>query len=164
MSFFKALNQTIWSGLHADLFEKNRYKRMNGQKFYARYIQNADPELYALPTAKGYAPADVLAFSRWPVLLCRLFLRPYNRKPEWDNHSVEAYFQKYFGKLSKQIEKEVLPGFLRRHLQTSFNQIPKAKNLEHWIKWYSIALGWSSAHFPKNAIIPGPGKSLPFNN
>lgn len=142
LPFFKELNQTIWSGLHTQLFEKQKNKRLKGQQFYSAFLRKTDPQLYQLPTNKGYRPADVLEPWRLPFLLGGVAWQKLVHREEPDSNSVDAFFQRYQATILNQIKPEsqdVLQsaGLARRLLEDS-------NNLEETIKYYSIAAGWAA--------------------
>jgi len=144
LHFFRELNKTIWSGVHARLFEKVKSKRMKGQMFYATFIRQADPRLYHLKTNKGYSPADVLEPWRLPMLAGRVVWHKYLNNKEIDDNSVHAFIQKYHRPIAGQISRGS-PSFFQSVFEKSFTQIPKEENIENLVKFYSIAAGWEYA-------------------
>lgn len=135
LRFFKALNDTIWSGVHADLFEKHKSKRMKGQQFYAAYLRQAGPQLYRLPTNKGYSPADVNEPWRLPLLAARVAMKKFRRNDLEDSNSVDAYFSRY---------KDRLAGHFRLEDQKDVNWAD-AGDLEKNIHQYTVAAAWTQA-------------------
>jgi hypothetical protein len=154
LHFFRALNRTIWSGVHARLFEKVKSKRMKGQKFYATFIRQADPALYHLKTNKGYSPADVLENWRLPLLAGRVVWHKYLNNKEIDDNSVHAFIQRYHREIASGISIES-PGFFRAGLERSFEEIHEERNIERLVKFYSIAAGWAEAG--KNPVLTEAG-------
>lgn len=150
LHFFSELNKTIWSGVHARLFEKVKSKRMKGQMFYATFIRQADPQLYHLKTNKGYSPADVLEPWRLPMLAGRVVWHKYLNNKEIDDNSVHAFIQKYHKPIAGRIGRGN-PPFFQPVFEKSFVQIPLEENIETLVKFYSIAAGWESAG---NAVKP----------
>ncbi|MCB9317012.1 MAG: hypothetical protein H6569_12810 [Lewinellaceae bacterium] len=143
LRFFRALNSTIWSGVHARLFEKMKNKRMKGQQFYAAFIRRADPQLYRMQTSKGYSAADVLEPWRMPLLLAGVAWQKFGKKPEVDTNAVEAFFRQHQHALLRQIEPESDTDLLESGLHSLLAQPGKA--LEERIKYTSIAAGWAAA-------------------
>lgn len=144
LHFFKALNRSIWSGVHARLFEKVKSKRMKGQKFYATFIRQADPALYHLKTNKGYSPADVLENWRLPLLAGRVIWHKYLNNREIDDNSVHAFIQRFHRQIAETIHTES-PAFFRTALERSFEEINEDRHVERLVKFYSIAAGWAEA-------------------
>lgn len=132
LRFFKALNDTIWSGVHADLFEKQKSKRMKGQQFYAAYLRQTDPELYRMPTNKGYSPADVLEAWRLPLLVARVARKKFLRREMDDSNAVGAYFQRYRDQLAAHFRLDEQP----ETLQTD------TPDFERKIHTYTVAAAW----------------------
>ena len=155
LHFFKALNKTIWSGVHARLFEKVKSKRLKGQMFYATFIRQADPTLYHLKTNKGYSPADVLEPMRLPVLAGRVVWHKYLNNNEIDDNSVHAFIQKNHRSIAEQIYRDS-PAFFHPVFEKSYIDIPAEKNIENLVKMYSIAAGWKEAG---KTIVPLVGMS-----
>lgn len=145
LHFFRELNKTIWSGVHARLFEKVKSKRMKGQMFYATFIRYADPKLYHLKTNKGYSPADVLEPWRLPILAARVVWHKYLNHREIDDNSVHAFIRKYLKRISEQVEPEN-PAFFRSLFERSYTEIQNEENIENLVKIYSIAAGWKNAN------------------
>jgi hypothetical protein len=135
LRFFKALNDTMWSGVHAGLFEKHKSKRMKGQQFYASYLRQADPQLYRLPTNKGYSPADVNEPWRLPLLAARVAMKKFRRSDLEDSNSVDAYFSRY---------KDLLAKHFRLEDQKDV-QWGNTGNLEKDIGQYTAAAAWTQA-------------------
>lgn len=135
LRFFKALNDTIWSGVHAGLFEKHKSKRMKGQQFYAAYLRQTDPQLYRMPTNKGYSPADVNEPWRLPLLAARVAMKKFRRNDLEDSNSVEAYFSKYRDRLVEHFQLKAQADL----------QLADSGNLEKDIHQYSVAVAWTQA-------------------
>lgn len=155
LHFFKALNKTIWSGVHARLFEKVKSKRMKGQMFYASFIRHADPKLYYLKTNKGYSPADVLVPARFPLLAGRVVWHKYLNHKEIDDNSVHAFIQKHHRSIAHTISRDN-PAFFQPVLERSFDEISDEKNIEKLVKFYSIAAGWDQSGKLANQGIAVP--------
>ncbi len=135
LRFFKALNDTMWSGVHAGLFEKHKSKRMKGQQFYAAYLRRADPQLYRLPTNKGYSPADVNEPWRLPLLAARVAMKKFRRSDLEDSNSVDAYFSRYKGRLARHFHLEVQKDV----------KWEDTGNLEKDIHLLTLAAAWTQA-------------------
>lgn len=143
LPFFRALNETAWSGVHARLFEKVKSKRLKGQLFYAAFIRHTDPQLYRLPTSKGYSPADVLESWRLPRLLTGVLWQKFAKRPEHDTNAVDAFFQYNQAQLLHLIKPET---DVILHGVGLVNRITQQNgNLEQAIKYLSIAAGWMAA-------------------
>jgi hypothetical protein len=145
LHFFRELNRTHWSGVHARLFEKVKRKRMKGQMFYATFIRQADPKMYFQNTNKGYSSADVLEAWRLPLLAGKVLFHKYIGHKEIDDNSVEAFIQKFHRQIADRLGAES-PSFIKDALEKSLREIPNTQNLEHWVKIYSIAAGWNAAN------------------
>ncbi len=143
LRFFRALNRTIWSGVHARLFEKMKNKRMKGQLFYAAFIRRADPQLYRMQTSKGYSAADVLEPWRLPRLLAGVAWQKFGKKPEVDTNAVEAFFRQHQPALLQEIAPENDLDLLESGLAARLLQ--PDQSLEEKIKYTSIAAGWVAA-------------------
>lgn len=141
--FFRELNRTHWSGVHARLFEKVKRRRMKGQMFYATFIRQADAQLFHLKTNKGYSPADVLEPWRLPLLAGRVLWHKYVGNREIDDNSVDAFIQKFHCSMAERLDADV-PVFVKETLKKSLHEIRNGKNIEHWVKFYSIAAGWDA--------------------
>jgi hypothetical protein len=148
LRFFRALNDTIWSGVHTKLFEKQKNKRLKGQQFYSAFIRKTDPQLYRLPTNKGYRPADVLEPLRLPLLLAGVAWQKFVRREEPDSNSVDAFFQRNRQRLLNQIQPDLQEIFEATGLTKRLRK-PDA-NLEETIKYFSIAAGWAAAKSETN--------------
>ncbi|HRI59224.1 MAG TPA: hypothetical protein PK228_05865 [Saprospiraceae bacterium] len=144
LHFFRELNKTIWSGVHARLFEKVKSKRMKGQMFYATFIRRADPKLYHLKTNKGYSPSDVLESIRLPLLAGRVVWHKYLNNKEIDDNSVHAFIRKYHRQITGRIAQHS-PDFFQSRFEQSFQDISDEKNIENLVKFFSIAAGWEAA-------------------
>ena len=145
LPFFRVLNDTIWSGVHSNLFEKQKNKRLKGQMFYSAFLRQADKRLYRQPTSKGYSPADVLETWRRPLLLGRVALKKFARTDEADSNSVEAFFHRYSPQLAGLINAAADPTLSRGGLAARLQQPLQNDQLEQLIKYYSIAAGWQAA-------------------
>lgn len=135
LRFFKALNDTMWSGVHAGLFEKHKSKRMKGQQFYAAYLRQADPQLYRMPTNKGYSPADVNEPWRLPLLAARVAMKKFRRSDLEDSNSVDAYFTKY--------KNQIVKYFLLN--EQAEVQLENTGSLEKNIHLHTVAVAWVTA-------------------
>jgi hypothetical protein len=144
LHFFRELNRTIWSGVHARLFEKMKSKRMKGQMFYATFIRQADKKMYHLKTNKGYSPADVLESWRLPILAARVVLHKYINNKDIDDNSVWAFIQRFHRQIAEQVSTD-RPPFSRSTFENSFAEIARGQNIDYWVKLYSIAAGWAAA-------------------
>ncbi len=151
LHFFKALNRTIWSGVHARLFEKVKSKRMKGQMFYATFIRRSDPKLYYLKTNKGYSPADVLESWRLPLLAARVIWHKYIGNREIDDNSVHAFIDKYHPSLAERIDDR--SSFIRSGLEAVQSRRSSERDIENQVKFYSIAAGWKSADSTSSLIL-----------
>ncbi len=145
LEFFRALNSTIWSGVHARLFEKTKAKRMKGQVFYATFIRESHKKLYHLPTNKGYSPADVLEGWRFPFLVGKVVLKKFLQKPEMDSNAVEAYFRKDFPKMGDMTNGDGIPKSFSKYLSRSKNDLANGAHVQEWIRLYSVLAGWQAA-------------------
>lgn len=143
LRFFRALNRTIWSGVHARLFEKMKNKRMKGQLFYAAFIRRADPQLYRMQTSKGYSAADVLEPWRLPMLLTGVAWQKFGKKPEIDTNAVEAFFRQHQPAFLRKIKPESDTDLLDSGLHNRL--VKSGQPLEETIKHTSIAAGWVAA-------------------
>ncbi|MCS6929678.1 MAG: hypothetical protein NZM43_09295 [Saprospiraceae bacterium] len=156
LRFFEALNKTVWSGLHARLFDKQKNRRMKGQMFYSAFLRRTDPELYRMLTNKGYSPADVLERWRRPILVARVAYKKLFRKEKGDSNAVETYFRRYQHDLLNFIR----PGEHRELLQAGIAYLMEAglsRNvlpLSELIHLYSIAAGWTAAAQPVQPLEP----------
>ncbi len=147
LPFLQALNRTAWSGLHSQLFEKRKIKRMKGQLFYASFLRMTDRALYRMPTSKGYSPADVLEPWRLPALAARFLLRKMKEKDtQRDGQAGNAGFKLFHRRLLEAVPKDGLPLFMQKLLAGSSADISHGEKMEWWIKFYSITLGWQQAH------------------
>ena len=145
LRFFRALNDTIWSGVHSRLFEKQKNKRLKGQIFYSSFLRHTDPQLYRQPTSKGYSPADVLERWRWPLLAGKVLMKKYLEKPECDSNAETAFWDRCRAPIQQRIlEKD--DGFLHAAGMIPRLREAEARNdLETAIRLCSIAEGWTSA-------------------
>lgn len=144
LHLFQELNKTIWSGVHARLFEKMKSKRMKGQVFYATFIRQIAPQLYHLNTNKGYSPADVLEPWRLPLLASRVVWHKYLNRNDIDDNSVEAFIQKYHLTIARQLT-DATSSLFRPYLERANAEIPLGHDIDKHIKMYSIATGWQAA-------------------
>ncbi len=145
LRFFRELNRTHWSGVHARLFEKVKRKRMKGQMFYATFIRQADSKMYCQNTNKGYSSADVLETWRLPLLAGKVLFHKYIGHKEIDDNSVEAFIQKFHRPIAEQLKADS-PAFVKAALEKSLKEIPNEQSIESWVKIYSIAAGWNAAN------------------
>lgn len=144
LRFFQALNETIWSGVHTRLFEKQKNKRLKGQIFYSAFLRRTDPQLYRLPTNKGYSPADVLETWRRPLLLARVLRQKLFRQETGDSNAVETWFRQQQGELARAIKAQECPELLRSGIAASMEN-NAADDLEKTIHHYSVAAAWAAA-------------------
>lgn len=155
LRFFEALNKTMWSGLHARLFDKQKNRRMKGQVFYSAFLRRTDEQLYRMPTNKGYSPADVLEAWRHPLLLARVARQKFLRRETGDSNAVETYFRKYQRDLAQRIranEHQVLmQSGIAQYIETS---APLSISLEKTIHLFSVAAGWSAAAKSVKPLAP----------
>lgn len=154
LSFFQALNATVWSGVHARLFEKQKSKRMKGQVFYSAFLQRMDKRFYHLKTNKGYSPADVLEPARLPLLLGRVALQKYLRQEPDDSNAVAAFFQRHRGAIARPILAQSDSVLRNAGIAALLETTPEPDQLEQTIKLYSIAAGWSAAAAVHPATAP----------
>lgn len=153
LRFIKELNKTIWSGIHARIFEKMLNKRMKGQMFYSSFIRLSNRKMYHLKTNKGYSPADVMEPWRLPILVGRVVLKKYIKNEESDNNAVEQFFIQNHKKISSQILSNCECPFIQSQIEKSIQDITRKSNLEHWIKFYSIASGWEATGAASTNLI-----------
>ncbi len=144
LPFFQSLNETVWAGVHARLFEKQKNKRMKGQLFYAAFLRRTDPQLYRLPTNKGYSPADVLETWRLPLLLARVARQKFFRKETGDSNAVEAYLSRYRHALVDVGQAAADPVLNRSGIVLALQNTP-LDELEKTIHAYTLAAGWTAA-------------------
>lgn len=156
LPFFEALNKTVWSGLHARLFDKQKNRRMKGQMFYSAFLRRTDQQLYRLLTNKGYSPADVLETWRRPVLATRVALQKFFRKEVGDSNAVEAYFRRYQHELLNYIRPEDHPALLQSGIAYLMESglSRNAVSLGELIHLYSVAAGWTAAAQPVQPLEP----------
>jgi asparagine synthase (glutamine-hydrolysing) len=154
LPFFRTLNDTVWSGVHARLFEKQKARRLKGQIFYAAFLSKTDAQLYRLPTNKGYSPADVLETRRRPLLLGKVLLHKLFRRENGDSNAMQAWFERHRDMLSRQIqasEFHELPA-------AGINRVLERKqpaDLEKSIHYFSVAAAWAAAN-RVCAPVPAP--------
>ncbi len=151
LNFTQVLNGTIWSGVHSDLFEKAKAKRMKGQLFYAAFIKQACPPLYYLQTGKGYRPADVLETWRWPLLLSGYLRRKYFQTTEQDSNAVRSSFMRYHQAFAAR-KVNTDHACVQRLLQHAEAQIARGENLDRWLKNYGLAAGLSQQRHAKEIM------------
>ncbi len=147
LRFFEALNKTIWSGLHAHLFDKQKKRRMKGQIFYSAFLRHTDRLLYRLPTNKGYSPADVLEVWRRPILFGRVAYHKLFQREKGDSNAVATYFRYYQGELLNRIRPEDHPEIVQSGIAYLLRQgaaYPQI-SLDQLIHLYSVAAGWAAA-------------------
>lgn len=155
LRFFEALNKTIWSGLHARLFDKQKNRRMKGQMFYAAFLRNTDDQLYRMTTNKGYSPADVLEGWRHPLLLARVARQKFWNRETGDSNAVETYFRKYQRDLAQRIRANdhqvLLQSGLARHIEGGASS---GLSLEKTIHLFSVTAGWAAAAKSVKPLAP----------
>lgn len=144
--FFRALNETVWSGVHARLFEKQKNKRLKGQIFYSAFLQGADRQFYRLPTNKGYSPADVLEKWRRPLLLAKVARQKFFRRETGDSNAVETWFTRYYSDLMRKIGPREYPELLLSGLASFLDKdSPEPDTMEKTIHYSSLAAAWAAA-------------------
>lgn len=155
LHFFEALNKTIWSGLHARLFDKQKNRRMKGQMFYSAFLRRTDEQLYRMQTNKGYSPADVLEGWRHPLLLARVARQKFLRRETGDSNAVETYFRKYQRDLAQRIRANehqvLLQSGIAQYIESSATP---SLSLERNIHFFSVAAGWSAAAKSVKPLTP----------
>lgn len=157
--FFRALNETVWSGVHARLFEKQKNKRLKGQIFYSAFLKRADRQFYCLPTNKGYSPADVLEPWRRPLLLAKVARQKFFRRETGDSNAVETWFSRYYADLMREIGPGNYPELSLSGLASFLDRNAPAPNaIEKTIHYCSVAAAWAaasqvSAHATSNQIV-----------
>lgn len=145
LHLMQALNKTIWSGVHARLFEQQKSRRMKGQMFYSAFLRYADRQMYHMTTNKAYSPADVLEKWRFPLLVAKVLIRKYAQPVEDNENATEDFFLKHFTAISGRIQWSEMPTFLQNKNEQSQQEVPEGKSLTYWIKFYSIVGGWDKA-------------------
>ncbi|TNE59469.1 MAG: hypothetical protein EP344_08525 [Bacteroidetes bacterium] len=158
LRFVQALNDTMWSGVHARLFEKKKSRRMKGQMFYAAFIRSADPELYRMRTSKGYSPADVLNPLRLPLLLGRVARQKFLQREEQDSNSVDAFFRQFHDILLHRINPEA--DFILQQSGLANSLHAMGADLETAVKLYSISMGWTAAQRAGQQTAPPPSATI----
>lgn len=139
------LNQTIWSGVHARLFEKKINKRMKGQIFYSSFLKGVSKEMYHMQTNKSYAAADVLEFWRLPLLVGKVVLNRYLRPKEDNENASQDFLKMHYTQIQSQWEQEQFPPFLSSLLERSSVEILEGKRLDYWNKVHSITEGLNNS-------------------
>ncbi len=152
LSWIHRLNQTIWSGVHARLFEKKLNKRMKGQMFYASFLRYADKQMYYQTTNKAYSSADVLARWRLPLLVGKVIIHKYIKEREENENGSQDFFKRYHKQIAEPWPAEQLPDFLYHKLLESYEKVPQGVAMDYWIKLYSILQGWTAAQ-QKSIVI-----------
>ncbi|MCS7035955.1 MAG: asparagine synthase-related protein [Saprospiraceae bacterium] len=156
LRFFEALNKTVWSGLHARLFDKQKNRRMKGQMFYSAFLRRTDRQLYRMLTNKGYSPADVLERWRRPLLAARVAYHKFFRKEMGDSNAVETYFRRYQHDLLNYIRpedhRELLQSGIAYLMESGLSR--NAVSLSELIHLYSVAAGWTAAAHPVQPLEP----------
>lgn len=108
--FIKELLKTELAGVNNTLFSENPLKRMKGQLFYAELIRRTSPELYLMPTGKGYAPGDLQCISGKLKLVGAFTYKRLHRKvflPDLDNLKIVSGVGRFKNKIiSSGINKE----------------------------------------------------------
>lgn len=145
LHLMQALNRTIWSGVHARLFEQQKSRRMKGQMFYSAFLRYADRQMYHMTTNKAYSPADVLEKWRFPLLVTKVLIRRYAQAVENNENATEDFFLKHFASISSRIQWSEMPAFIQDKNEQSQQEVPESKSLTYWIKFYSIVGGWDQA-------------------
>ncbi len=95
LRFIEVLNGTTWSGVHSRLFERNKFRRIKGQAFYAAFLKATDRRLYGMPTNKGYGPADIAEFWRRPLLAFKMARKLISSRVEVDSNAVDEFYFTY---------------------------------------------------------------------
>lgn len=150
--FFCALNNSIWSGVHANLFEKHKNKRLKGQVFYASFLRQADQQMYRQNTSKGYSPADVLETWRLPLLVAKVGLHKYLRKQEWDSNAEDAFLRQFRTSMLERIRQND-DGLLQdAGIMNRLSAAVAKDDFEETIKYGSIAEGWTAA---RGSLVTG---------
>ncbi len=156
LRFFEALNKTVWSGLHARLFDKQKNRRMKGQMFYSAFLRRTDSQLYRMRTNKGYSPADVLEGWRRPLLVGRITYHKFFHRERGDSNAVETYFRRYQHELLQHIRpeehREMLQSGIAYLMENGLSR--NAVALSDLIHLYSVAAGWSAASHPVQPFEP----------
>lgn len=156
LPFFEALNKTVWSGLHARLFDKQKNRRMKGQIFYSAFLRRTDRQLYRMLTNKGYSPADVLESYRRPLLVARVIYQKLFRKEVGDSNAVETYFRRYQHELLRYIRpedhRELLQSGIAHLMESGLTR--NALSLGELIRLYSVSAGWTAAAQPVQPLEP----------
>ena len=142
LQFIRSLNKTLWSGIHSKIFEKKKVRRMKGQIFYSAFIKEMAPSLYYLKTNKGYRPADVFDVWRLPLLITGFVNKKFFDQQEVDNNADNMVFKNHHQQILNQ-HIDVYDPFLKYFMRGNEQEISTGKNLEKWLKMYSIAMGWS---------------------
>ena len=144
LRFFQALNETIWSGVHSQLFEKKKNKRLKGQLFYASFIRDSVPGLYHLNTNKGYSPADVLESWRLPLLVGKVALTKYIRRQETDSNSEDSFLGRHLGSLLERVNTRDDGTLGRSGMAKRLETAVAQNNFDTIIQLCSIAEGWNA--------------------
>lgn len=145
LPWIQTLNQTIWSGVHARLFEKKLNKRMKGQIFYSSFLRYADRQMYYQTTNKAYSGADVIERWRLPLLVSKVIIQKYIRQREDNENGSQDFFKKYHTRIANSWQQELMPNFLLKRQIQAQEQIQNGQELDQWIKLYSILHGWNAA-------------------
>jgi hypothetical protein len=98
LEFIKELLKTDLAGVNNDFFTQNPLKRFKGQLFYAELIKKTSPNLFTLPTGKGYAPRDLLTFQGKFKISTSFVMGRLNRKiedPDLDNLGILSGISTY---------------------------------------------------------------------
>lgn len=143
LRFIETLNGTRWSGVHSRLFERNKFKRLKGQAFYAEFLRGTDPRLYALPTNKGYGPADVAEPWRRPLLAWKMLRMRYSGSNEVDSNAVGAFYSMYYRDLLAEYSivdrEELRPGL--------------DKDISECIGLMSVEAAWNKARAVNSGMV-----------
>ncbi len=145
LPWLMGLNQTIWSGVHARLFEKNINKRMKGQIFYSSFLKRVNKEMYHMQTNKSYSAADVLEFWRLPILVGKVVVNRYLKAAEDNENASQDFLKMHFKQIQSQWEEEQFPAFLSSLLKQSQMEIPAGKRMDYWNKVHSITEGLNNS-------------------
>lgn len=145
LPWLMGLNQTIWSGVHARLFEKKINKRMKGQIFYSSFLKRVNKEMYHMQTNKSYSAADVLESWRLPILVGKVVVNRYLKAAEDNENASQDFLKMYFKQIQSQWETEQFPAFLSSLLKLSQEEIPAGKRIDYWNKVHSITEGLNNS-------------------
>lgn len=145
LPWLMGLNQTIWSGVHARLFEKKINKRMKGQIFYSSFLKRVNKEMYHMQTNKSYSAADVLEFWRLPILVGKVVVNRYLKEAEDNENASQDFLKMHFKQIQSQWEYDQFPAFLSSLLTQSQEEIPAGRRIDYWNKVHSITEGFNNS-------------------